>query len=62
VQRFQKAIVGMTFDDIMKKSAQKLELRQQAMEAAATEAKARSAKSGSGAKAKAKTEPKASRN
>merc|ERR1712216_1100830 len=43
VQKFQKAIVGMSLDDIKKKKAQKPELRQAAKEAAAKEAKARSA-------------------
>merc|ERR1719327_853959 len=41
VQKFQKAIVGMSLDDIKKKKAMKPELRQQAKEAAAKEAKAR---------------------
>merc|ERR1712028_76815 len=41
VQKFQKAIVGMSLDDIKKKKAQKPELRQVAKEAAAKEAKAR---------------------
>merc|ERR1712007_251431 len=41
VQKFQKAIVGMSLDDIKKKKAQKPELRQAAKEAAAKEAKAR---------------------
>ena len=36
-----EAIVGMSLDDIKKKKAQKPELRQQAKEAAAREAKAR---------------------
>merc|ERR1712060_82187 len=40
-QKFQKAIVGMSLDDIKKKKAQKPELRQQAKDAAAKEAKAR---------------------
>mmetsp|Transcript_95810 Transcript_95810/g.188117 ORF Transcript_95810/g.188117 Transcript_95810/m.188117 type:complete len:102 (-) Transcript_95810:59-364(-) len=40
-QKFQKAIVGMSLDDIKQKKAQKPELRQQAKEAAAKEAKAR---------------------
>merc|ERR1711879_374764 len=44
VAKFQKAIVGMSLDDIKKKKAQKPELRQQAKEAAAKEAKARQAK------------------
>merc|ERR1711866_24734 len=41
VQKFQKAIVGMSLDDIKKKKAQKLELRKAAQEAAAKEAKLR---------------------
>ena len=41
VQKFQKAIVGMSLEDIKKKKAQKPELRQQAKDAAAKEAKAR---------------------
>merc|ERR1719188_1070012 len=40
-QKFQKAIVGMSLDDIKKKKAQKPELRAQAREQAAKEAKAR---------------------
>merc|ERR1712118_205921 len=40
VQKFQKAIVGMSLEDIKKKKAQKPELRQAAKEAAAKEAKA----------------------
>merc|ERR1712176_1108065 len=51
VQKFQKAIVGMSLDDIRKKKAEKPQLRQQAKEAAAKEAKARMA-------AKAKSAPK----
>merc|ERR1719168_395294 len=51
-QKFQKAIVGMSLEDIKKKKAQKPELRQQAVEAAAKEAKARMAK-----KATATTKP-----
>merc|ERR1719436_552573 len=43
-QKFQKAIVGMSLEDIKKKKAQKPELRQQARDAAAKEAKARIAK------------------
>merc|ERR1719469_1318836 len=39
--KFQKAIVGMSLDDIKKKKAMKPELRQQAKEVAAKEAKAR---------------------
>merc|ERR1712137_686863 len=42
-QKFQKAIVGMSLEDIKKKKAQKPELRQAAQEAAAKEAKARQA-------------------
>merc|ERR1712139_426295 len=41
VQKFQKAIVGMSLEDIRKKKAQKPELRKQAQEAAAKEAKTR---------------------
>merc|ERR1712087_527435 len=48
-QKFQKAIVGMSLEDIKKKKAQKPELRKQAQEAAAKEAKARSAKKPAGA-------------
>mmetsp|Transcript_85980 Transcript_85980/g.185676 ORF Transcript_85980/g.185676 Transcript_85980/m.185676 type:complete len:169 (-) Transcript_85980:62-568(-) len=61
--KFQKAIVGMSLDDIKKKKAQKPELRQAAKEAAAKEAKARStaAKPKAGAaKAKGKAAGKAS--
>merc|ERR1719316_2322163 len=43
-QKFQKAIVGMSLEDIKKKKAQKPELRQAAKEAAAKEAKARMSK------------------
>merc|ERR1712039_117457 len=43
-QKFQKAIVGMSLEDIKKKKAQKPELRKQAQDAAAKEAKARTAK------------------
>eukprot|EP00747_Dinoflagellata_sp_TGD_P057565 gnl/TRDRNA2_/TRDRNA2_150697_c0_seq3.p1 gnl/TRDRNA2_/TRDRNA2_150697_c0~~gnl/TRDRNA2_/TRDRNA2_150697_c0_seq3.p1 ORF type:complete len:188 (-),score=72.07 gnl/TRDRNA2_/TRDRNA2_150697_c0_seq3:115-603(-) len=43
-QKFQKAIVGMSLDDIKKKKAQKPELRQAAKEAAIKEAKARQQK------------------
>merc|ERR1712050_718476 len=41
VQKFQRAIVGMSLDDIKKKKAQKPELRKAAQDAAAKEAKAR---------------------
>merc|ERR1711920_261895 len=53
-QKFQKAIVGMSLDDIRKKKAQKPELRKQAQEAAAKEQKARmqqKTKAGGAAKA-----------
>merc|ERR1740138_2016421 len=40
-QKFQKAIVGMSLDDIKKKKAQKPELRKAAQDAAAKEVKAR---------------------
>merc|ERR1711870_226846 len=43
-QKFQKAIVGMSLEDIKKKKAQKPELRKQAQDAAAKEAKARATK------------------
>eukprot|EP00448_Togula_jolla_P015154 CAMPEP_0170592182 /NCGR_PEP_ID=MMETSP0224-20130122/12793_1 /TAXON_ID=285029 /ORGANISM="Togula jolla, Strain CCCM 725" /LENGTH=160 /DNA_ID=CAMNT_0010916081 /DNA_START=58 /DNA_END=540 /DNA_ORIENTATION=+ len=60
VAKFQKAIVGMTLDDIKKKKAQKPELRQAAKEAAAKEAKARAAqKPKAAAKASTKAAPKA---
>merc|ERR1712060_1001521 len=54
VQKFQKAIVGMSLEDIKKKKAQKPELRKQAQEAAAKEAKARVAKKPATAKSGAK--------
>merc|ERR1712151_1289918 len=57
-QKFQKAIVGMSLEDIKRKKAQKPELRQQAKEAkeaALREAKARSAGSKPKTKAAAKT-------
>ena len=50
-QKFQKAIVGMSLDDIKKKKAQKPELRKQAQEAAAKEAKMRQQKKGTTTKA-----------
>merc|ERR1711915_651302 len=43
-QKFQKAIVGMSLEDVKKKKAQKPELRKQAQDAAAKEAKARQSK------------------
>merc|ERR1711871_802183 len=49
-QKFQKAIVGMSLDDIKKKKAEKPALRQAAKEAAAKEAKARQAKKPASAK------------
>merc|ERR1719456_1837093 len=61
--KFQKAIVGMTLDDIKRKRAQKPELRQAAKEAAMKEAKERMAKqgavskSGGSSSAKAKAAP-----
>merc|ERR1711865_341063 len=70
-QKFQKAIVGMSLDDIKKKKAQKPELRQQAKEAAAREAKARGKptktaakgdKKAGGAKPKAGGKDKAAKN
>merc|ERR1712224_339824 len=57
--KFQKAIVGMSLDDIKKKKAMKPELRQQAKEAAAKEAKARQAtKAKAAPKGGAKAAPK----
>merc|ERR1712060_788695 len=56
-QKFQKAIVGMSLEDIKRKKAQKPELRKEAKEAAAREAKARST-AHSGSKAKSKAAPK----
>eukprot|EP00421_Protoceratium_reticulatum_P046935 CAMPEP_0168441880 /NCGR_PEP_ID=MMETSP0228-20121227/43721_1 /TAXON_ID=133427 /ORGANISM="Protoceratium reticulatum, Strain CCCM 535 (=CCMP 1889)" /LENGTH=106 /DNA_ID=CAMNT_0008456225 /DNA_START=15 /DNA_END=335 /DNA_ORIENTATION=+ len=63
-QKFQKAIVGMSLDDIKKKKAQKPELRQAAKEMQAKEAKARQtqkkgAVAGAKAGAKAAAGPKA---
>mmetsp|Transcript_69489 Transcript_69489/g.129714 ORF Transcript_69489/g.129714 Transcript_69489/m.129714 type:complete len:157 (+) Transcript_69489:93-563(+) len=57
--KFQKAIVGMSLDDIKKKKAQRPELRQAAADAAAKEAKARQAKKVATAKpaAKGKAKP-----
>merc|ERR1711953_1588454 len=53
VQKFQKAIVGMSLDDIKKKKAMKPELRKAAQEAAAKEAKARMQKKTGAAPTKA---------
>merc|ERR1719215_446513 len=58
-QKFQKAIVGMSLEDIKKKKAQKPELRQQARDAAAKEAKARAAKKPAAPAGKAGTTGKA---
>merc|ERR1719160_1569218 len=58
-QKFQKAIVGMSLDDIRRKKAQKPELRQAAKEAALKEAKTRVAKGGAKAGAKGAAKPKA---
>merc|ERR1711948_77578 len=60
-QKFQKAIVGMSLEDIKKKKAQKPELRKQAQDAAAKEAKARTAKKPAAAKASAGTAGKAAK-
>merc|ERR1719408_551439 len=65
-QKFQKAIVGMSLEDIKKKKAEKPQIRAAAKEAAVKEAKARmqqksSAKpkaAGGAAKAQAKTKGK----
>ncbi|KAL9139730.1 Large ribosomal subunit protein eL24 (rpL24) [Amphidinium carterae] len=59
--KFQKAIVGMSLEDIKKKKAQRPELRAAAQEAAAKEAKARqqAQKSKAGAKPAAKGKAKA---
>merc|ERR1711972_16922 len=51
-QKFQKAVVGMSLEDIKKKKAQKPELRQAAKEAAAKEAKARMQKKSTAPSAK----------
>merc|ERR1711862_1053800 len=53
VQKFQKAIVGMSLDDIKKKKAQKPELHKAAQDAAAKEAKARLSKKTGAAPTKA---------
>merc|ERR1711972_1024730 len=57
VAKFQKAIVGMSLDDIKKKKAQKPELRQQAKELAAKESKARQAQKAKAAPAKGNKAP-----
>merc|ERR1711924_377469 len=57
VQKFQKAIVGMSLDDIKKKKAQKPELRA-AKEQAAKEANARTVKKAAAAKSGTKAAPK----
>merc|ERR1719329_1359913 len=48
VQKLQKAIVGMSLEDLKKKKAQKPAMRQEAKDAAAKEAKLRSQKKGAG--------------
>merc|ERR1712083_889488 len=60
-QKFQKAIVGMSLEDIKRKKAQKPELRKQAQDAAAKQAKPRSAKKPAAAKASAATSGKAAK-
>jgi large subunit ribosomal protein L24e len=57
-QKVQKAIVGMSLDDIKKKKAEKPALRRAAEEAAKKEAKQRQDKSKKGAPAKGKAAPK----
>merc|ERR1711920_696503 len=56
-QKFQKAIVGMSLEDIKKKKAQKPELRQQARDVAAKESKSRQAKKPAAAGGKPKAAP-----
>eukprot|EP00746_Dinoflagellata_sp_MGD_P163254 gnl/MRDRNA2_/MRDRNA2_91197_c0_seq1.p2 gnl/MRDRNA2_/MRDRNA2_91197_c0~~gnl/MRDRNA2_/MRDRNA2_91197_c0_seq1.p2 ORF type:complete len:159 (-),score=66.43 gnl/MRDRNA2_/MRDRNA2_91197_c0_seq1:46-522(-) len=58
-QKFQKAIVGMSLDDIRRKKAQKPELRQAAKEAALKEAKGKAAKGPAKPGSKAAAKPKA---
>merc|ERR1719207_24080 len=58
-QKFQKAIVGMSLDDIRRKKAQKPELRQAAKDAALKEAKSRAAKGPAKPGAKSGAKPKA---
>merc|ERR1739845_72363 len=58
-QKFQKAIVGMSLEDIKKKKAQKPELRQAAKEAAAKEARQRMANKGKTAGVTKSAAPKA---
>merc|ERR1712150_177565 len=55
VQKFQKAIVGMSLDDIKKKKAMKPELRQAAKEEKAKQLKSRLQAKGKLAKPAAKT-------
>jgi large subunit ribosomal protein L24e len=55
VQKFQKAIVGMSLDDLKRKKGQKTEFRQQAKEAAAKEAKLRQQKQAAAQKKATKT-------
>merc|ERR1719482_1678990 len=58
-QKFQKAIVGMSLDDIRRKKAQKPELRQAAKDAALKEAKSKQAKGPAKPGSKAGAKPKA---
>ena len=51
-QKLQKAIVGMSLEDLKKKKAQKPALRQEAKDAAAKEAKSRTQKKGASGGAK----------
>ena len=59
-QKFQKAIVGMSLEDIKKKKARVPEMRKEAKEAAAREAKARAQAKKAPAKSTASAKPKAS--
>merc|ERR1712032_1622662 len=47
-QKFQKAIVGMSLDDIKQKKAQRPQIRKEAQDAAAKESKLRAEKAKSG--------------
>merc|ERR1719265_1102271 len=58
-QKFQKAIVGMSLEDIRQKKAQKPQLRQQAKEAAIKEAKGRQQKKPAGGSKPAQPKAKA---
>ena len=59
-QKFQKAIVGMSLEDIRKKKARVPEMRKEAKETAAREAKARAQAKKTPAKTSAAAKPKAS--